>query len=254
MRSRLPFVRAFVVSPYLDVFAAVLILAVSIVRRFHETMYENGEIIFNVPLSQIGERMSEGAFPLGFVSIVAAIFAVLSTRFIGKQSNIGNIIGVFTTITSGTIDYLFGNGSAIITYPLTFVIMNFAVFKWAKGEVIRKIDLRYYVIILAGLIIGFGLVYLGASLFGGNTDPLFLNVVSITFGLSIGGNISSALKYEQTWLSWVIYNLVQLVKSVLQANLANVAKYTFYLINSSFTLADWKFNGDSTKIKEAQIA
>lgn len=244
MELRLPLVRQIVKSPYLDIFGALLIFGVSIARNFHGTIYQNGEIVFGTPFNMLWEKMGEGAFPLGIVSIIAAIFSVLSTRFIGKQKNLGNIIGVFTTITSGTIDYLFGNGSAVITYPLTFIIMNFAVFNWAKGEKIRKIDAKYYVINTLGILIAFGMVYLGAYLFGGRQDHAFLIVVAITFGLSLGANFSSALKYEETWLSWMIYNLVQLTKALLQLNFANVAKYIFYMFNATVTLFDWKFNGD----------
>ena len=53
--------------------------------------------------------MQQGAFPLGIVSMIGAIFSVLATRLVGKQNNWGNFIGIFTTITSGVIDYLFGN-------------------------------------------------------------------------------------------------------------------------------------------------
>ena len=73
MELKYPLVRKFVKSPYLDVFGAALILVVSISRNFHGTMYKNGEIIFNVPISEIGERISEGSFPLGFVSILAVV-------------------------------------------------------------------------------------------------------------------------------------------------------------------------------------
>ena len=254
MEVKYPLIRKFVKSPYLDLFGALLILVVSIVRNFHGTMYAGGEIIFNVPLSEVLSKMNNGAFPLGFVSIIGAIFSVLSARLIGKQSNLGNIIGVFTTITSGTLDYMFGNASAIITYPLTFIIMNFAVFNWAKGEKIRKIDWKYYLINIAGIAVAFGLVYLGAYLFGGRTDSVFLNVVSLTFGISIGANISSALKYEETWLSWIIYNIVQLSKNLMQLNFANVAKYIFYLINASVTLLDWKYNGNKIVSKSLETA
>lgn len=244
MNIKYPLVRKFVKSPYLDLFGASLILVISIIKNFHGTMYQGGEILFNVPLDEIIDKIKGGAFPLGFVSIASAVFSMLSARLIGKQSNVGNIIGVFTSLTAGTIDFLFGNASAIITYPLTFIIMNFAVFNWAKGETIRKIDWKYYAINLTGLVLAFGMVYLGAFLFGGRTDAVFLNIVSLTFGLSLGANFCSALKYEETWLSWIIYNVVQLAKNLLQLNFANVAKYIFYLINATFTLFDWKFNGD----------
>ncbi len=173
-----------------------------------------------------------------------AVFSLLSTRLIGKQNNWGNFIGLLTTINSGTVDYLFGNHSAAITYPLTFFITSFALVNWHRGEKIRERDIWYWLIVLAGLAVGFALVYLGAYLFGGRTDHAFLVVVSVTFGLSLGANFCSALKYQETWLSWMVYNVVQLTKNAMIMNLANVVKYIFYLFNAVITLFDWKLNGD----------
>ncbi len=237
--------RKLVQSSYLDVFGALLILGVCVSRDFHETIYRKGQIEFGTPISQLWEVVLSGAFPLGIVSIVGAIFSVLSTRLIGKQKNIGNIIGVLTTISSGTIDYMFGNHSAVLTYPLTFFIMVFAVNKWrSKDSKIRDRDLLYYLILGGGMVLGFCLVYLGAYWLGGKTEHSFLIIVSVVFGLSIGGNVCSALKYEETWFSWVLYNLVQLIKNLMQLNIANVVKYIFYLFNATITLFDWKRNRD----------
>ena len=47
----------------------------------------------------------------------------------------------------------------------------------------------------------------------------------------------------------MIYNVVQLTKNLIQLNIANVAKYIFYMINATVTLFDWKFNGDVVKTK-----
>ena len=202
---------------------------------------------FNIPMKELWDYILQGAFPLGIFSILAAMFSVLGTRLVGKQNNWGNFIGIITAITSGSIDYLFGNHSAVITYPLTFFISTYAFSNWKKGETIKKRDSFYYLIILGGMIVGFALVHLGAYLFGGNTDPTFLNVVSLVFGLSIGGNVCNAFKYEETWFSWVLYNIVQLIKNFMQLNWANVAKYIFYLLNAFVTLMDWKWNGDVEK-------
>ena len=245
-----PLLRRLVRSKELDIFAALLIFGITLSRNFHLTIYFEGEIKFLKTFSELGDLMAQGAFPLGIVSIIGAIFSVLSTRLVGKQNNWGNFVGILTTISSGTIDYLFGNHSAVITYPLTFLIHTFAFQNWKKGEKIRKRDLYYYLINLAGIAIGFGLVYLGAYLFGGINDHTFLMMVSVIFGLSLGANFCNALKYEETWLSWVIYNLVQLGKNSFQMNLANVVKYIFYLFNAIITLFDWKWNGD----KEPSIA
>ena len=240
-------VRSFVQSKYMDLFGAALVLSISIYNQFHLTYYFQGNVKFNVPFAEQLSLLKQGAFPLGIFSTIGAVFSLLSTRFVGKQNNIGNIIGVFTTINSGTIDYFLGNHSAAITYPLTFIITYFAVVKWTKGEKIRKIDFKYYLINAVGLFLGYLLVYIGTEIFGGRDDILFFNIVSITFGLSLGANFSSALKYETTFLSWTIYNIVQLIKAFLQLNIANIAKYIFYMLNATITLGDWIWNRDVRK-------
>lgn len=238
-------VRILVQSQYMDFFAAFLILSVTLYRGFHETIYFNGEIQFGIPITELGAYIKKGAFPLGIFSIVGAIFSVMATRLVGKQNNWGNFIAIVTTISSGVIDYMFGNHSAIITYPLTFFIHSFASYNWNKGEKIRKLDVWYALIVGSGLVIAFGIVYLGYYLFGGDFE--LYPWVSLIFGLSIGANIANALKYEETWLSWMIYNFLQLIKAIIQLNLANVVKYIFYLFNALFTFLDWKFNGDVIK-------
>ncbi len=239
-----PLLRKLVASPYLDLIGAVLVLGVCVVRDFHETIFFQNEIQFGVPFSELLSYIGRGAYPLGILSTIGAIFSLLATRLVGRQRNLGNIFGVVTTINSGWNDFLFGNGSAAITYPVTFFLHTFAVARWAQGERIRKRDRRYYYIVGVGLLLGFALVFLGAKIFGGRLDLGFLSVVSLTFGLSLGANFANALKYEETWLSWIVYNIVQLIKNLMLANLANVVKYIFYLFNAGITLGDWKLNGD----------
>jgi len=240
--------RKLVLSKYLDLFGAALILCVCVYRDFLGTTYQNGEINFGASLSELPSLVQAGAFPLGLLSTVGAVFSMLASRLVGKQNNWGNVIGVITTVSSGTIDYLFGNHSAVITYPVTFMVQNFSVFNWSKGVEIRKRDLQYYLIIAGGMAIGFSLVYLGAYLFGGIADHAFLITVSLIFGLSLGANYCNALKYEETWLSWIAYNVLQLIKNIRQLNLANIAKYIFYLFNAFITYFDWKLNGDREKV------
>jgi len=244
---RYSWARQIVKSPYIDLFGALLIFGVCVARDFHGTIYHQGEIQFSIPFLELGNYMQEGAFPLGIFSMVGAIFSVLATRLVGKQNNWGNFIAILTTISSGAIDYMFGNHSAIITYPVTFAIHNFAFTNWKKGVKIRKRDVWYYLIFAGGIAIGFALVYLGAYLFGGRTDSYFLSLVSVIFGISLGANFCNALKYEETYGNWIVYNIVQLAKNLTQLNIANVVKYVFYLFNAAITLIDWKFNGDVDK-------
>jgi nicotinamide mononucleotide transporter len=240
-------------SSYIDILGASLILFTCIWRDFLGTVYYKGEMLFGTPLVQLHDYVMQGAYPLGVMSTIGAVFSLLSTRLIGKQNNWGNFIGVLTTINSGINDYLFGNKSAIITYPITFVVNTYATYNWYKGEKIRKIDAVYFIIIGSTIVIAYLLVYLGFQIFGGLDSLLFFHTVAITFGLSLGANAVSSLKYEETWMSWFIYNLVQLIKNMIQQNIANVAKYCFYLINSVITLFDWKINGDVLKPEKTQV-
>lgn len=238
--------RKLVQSTYLDLFGTMLILGVCVYKNFHGTYYVDGEMQFGIPLSDLSNQISIGAYPLGIMSTIGAVFSMLATRFTGKQNNSGNVLGIVTTVNSGTNDFLFGNASAIITYPITFISHSLATYKWNKGETIKKRDTRYYLIVGVGMLVGFGLVYLGAYLFGGRTDHSFLIIVALTFGLSAGATFANAFKYEETWFSWSVYNVVQLIKNTMLMNIANVVKYIFYLFNACITLFDWKLNGDKS--------
>lgn len=242
-----PRIRALVHSTYLDVIGALLILGVCIYRNFHGTIYKGGEVSFGIPISELWSEVMGGAYPLGILSTIGAILSMLATRFVSKQKNVGNVIGLATTLNSGANDYLFGNASAIITYPITLLTHSIAVKRWDDGEKIRKRDSFYYLIISMAMVVAFVLVYFGAYLFGGKTDVSFLLVVALSFGVSLGGTTSNAFKYQETWVNWIIYNIIQLVKNSMLLNLANVVKYVFYLFNAVFTWVDWKWNGDSSK-------
>jgi len=243
---KVPILRKLVLSTSIDLIGVTIVLVVCIVRNFLGTIYYKGELLFNIPLVEVFTYIGKGAYPLGILSTVGAVFSMLASRLIAKQNNTGNFIGTITTVNSGTNDFLFGNASAIITYPISFFLNSFAFSKWRKGKKIRDRDSMYYAAFLIGLVIGFVLVYLGAYLFGGKTNNIFLITVAVSFGLSIGANFATAFKYEETWFSWILYNTVQLVKNTLLLNVANVVKYIFYLIMATVTLFDWKLNGDKS--------
>ena len=178
-----PAIRSLVQSSFLDIVGASLVFFISYYLSFHETIYYEGKIQYNIPFGELGLYIKKGAYPLGIFSIIGAVFSMLATRFTGKQKNLGNVLGAVTTVNSGANDFLFGNASAIITYPLTFFIFTFAIKRWAGGEKIKKIDFLYYIIIFVSILIGFALVFLGAKIFGGRSELSFLVIVSLTFGI-----------------------------------------------------------------------
>ena len=239
-----PRVKSIVGSTYLDVIGALLIFSICYFSNFHGTIYHEGELRFGVPFADLWSFVRMGAYPLGIFSTVGAVFSMLATRFVSKQNNTGNFIGIITTVNSGLNDFLFGNRSAIITYPLTFITHSVAFKRWADGEKIRPRDKYYYAIISIAALIATSLVFLGAYLFGGKTNMSFLIVVAISFSISLGATISNAFKYQETWVNWIIYNLIQIIKNAMIFNIANLVKYAFYIVNASLTLVDWKYNGD----------
>jgi nicotinamide mononucleotide transporter len=245
--------RSWVDSPYLDLVGVGLVLGITILKNYHSTLYFDREIIFNPTWEQWKNSISQGAYPLGVLTAIGAIFSLLSTRLVGRQKNSGNVISIFSTVNSGLNDFLLGNTSAIITYPVSFFSHVFSSYSWFKGQKIRKPDGFFYFLNIIGLLVGYGLVYLGFSLFEEKDfiqkSPMLFHSISISFGLSINGNFANIFKYRETFLSWMIYNIVQLVKNSLLLNIPNVGKYIFYLINAIFTFFDWKFNGDREKGK-----
>ncbi len=233
----------YVHSNLMDIFGVLLILAICLWRRFHETVYLDGEVLVNTG-GQYSQLIAGGGFPLGYYAMCAAVLSVLSGRFTAKQNNFGNILGIVIAVTSGVLDYLFGNHSAVITYPITFAAASFATYKWSTGIKIRQIDRQYYLILGSALLLAFGLVHLGFYLFGGKPGFVFRNSVALIFGLSLAGNVSNAFKYQETWFNWMAYNVLQLIKNTLQLNFANVIKYIFYMVSAVITYFDWKLNGD----------
>jgi len=104
-------------------------------------------------------------------------------------------------------------------------------------------------LVVAGFSISYSLVYLGFYLFGNTLEnTLFKHTVAIIFGISLVGNISTAFKYEQTFLTWSFYNIAQIIKNSIQGNIANIVKHVFYLFNAILAFFDWKINGDIKKI------
>jgi len=246
-----PKLRSIVHSKYLDVFAVLVILVTSISLGYHKTFYFQSEALFNISFEEWKGMLSKGAFPLGVFSIIVACFSMMSARLVCKQNNWGNIIGIFTTICVCFIDFSLGNKSAVITYPLTFFLSIYGSVKWIKGERIKQRDCLYYWIVVCGLVLGYLLTFLGFYIFDSSytwysdfTAKLLFHSIAVTFGLSIVSNTATAFKYEETWLGWLLYDVIQVVKNVLLFNWANVGKYVFYIVNVILTFFDWKFNKD----------
>lgn len=181
--------------------------------------------------------------PFGLISVINVGISMLSTRFTGKLSNLGNYLGIVNTILSGAIDYILGNKAAIITYPITFIIYTFAIKKWNsshEGIPNTMTPSRKYLVGTIITIVAFT-ISIVANYIGFNKNINFLSsLTTIVFAFSLIANLFNALKLDTQWTFWMIYNIVQLLKAFTQGNFANVGKYIFYIVNAIGAFLFWK--------------
>lgn len=181
--------------------------------------------------------------PFGLISVINVGISMLSTRFTGKLSKLGNYLGIINAVLSGLIDYILGNKAAIITYPVTFLIYLGAIYWWGtqqegKASTLSKEHLPWILLalVLGSLIFSYETNYIG---YQGNMNTLAY-VTTVAFALSLVANGLNVLKLTTQWSFWLFYNFVQLVKAFVQGNFANVGKYIFYIFNSVGALFIWK--------------
>lgn len=192
--------------------------------------------------------------PFGLISIINAGLSIMSTRLTGRLLNSGNVIGIINTILSGTIDYLLGNKAAILTYPITFIVYVVAIKHWQNTEKYKaskpltglKGILTIAGIFIATMIFSFATNYVG---YQGSINYLFW-LTTLIFGLSLGANILNAMKLSMQWPFWLVYNFIQLAKSLVQGNFANVGKYIYYIIAAVASLHLWTSTDDKQTIIE----
>lgn len=231
-------------SKWFDLFGVLIVVAISISAGY---LTEN--------LDDVTHWGHWAMFvPFGLISIINAGLSIMSTRLTGRLLNSGNIIGIINTILSGTIDYLLGNKAAILTYPITFIVYVVAIKHWQNTEKYKaskpltgiKGILTIAGIFIATMIFSFATNYVG---YQGSINSLFWLTTSI-FGLSLGANILNAMKLSMQWPFWLVYNFIQLAKSLVQGNFANVGKYIYYIIAAVASLHLWTSTNDKQAITE----
>ena len=180
--------------------------------------------------------------PFGVISAVSAIISLMSDRLTARLNNLGNWIGLIGIVLSAIVDYLLGNKGAIFTYPITFVIQAWAIKVWIRSDRYKakrplagiKGLLEVGLFFAFSMTISFVINYAGFH----RINVLYV-VTSLIFGLSLTANFLNAMKLTVQWPFWVAYNLIQLVKAIIQGNFANVGKYIYYIANSTAGLALW---------------
>lgn len=225
--------KQFATSQWFDLFGVLLVLTISISAGYHNTW--------------LNQLVDWGAWtvlvPFGWISVGNVAISMMSTRFTGKLSKLGNYLGIINAVLSGLIDYILGNKAAIITYPITFLIYLGAIYWWNKSQdgkanTFSKARLNWIVptLVVVAFIFSYLTNYIG---YQGNMNALAY-VTTVAFALSLVANGLNALKLTTQWSFWLFYNFVQLVKALIQGNFANVGKYIFYILNSLGALFVWK--------------
>lgn len=225
--------KQFATSQWFDFFGVLLVLTIAISAGYHNTW--------------LNQLVDWGAWtvlvPFGWISVGNVAISMLSTRFTGKLSKLGNYLGIINAVLSGLIDYILGNKAAIITYPITFAIYLGAIYWWNKSQdgkanTFSKARLNWIVptLVVVAFIFSYLTNYIG---YQGNMNALAY-VTTVAFALSLVANGLNALKLTTQWSFWLFYNFVQLAKAFIQGNFANVGKYLFYILNSLGALFVWK--------------
>ncbi|GLB47405.1 hypothetical protein WR164_13840 [Philodulcilactobacillus myokoensis] len=184
--------------------------------------------------------------PFGIISAFASVLSIMSTRLVGRFSNIGNWIGIPEIILSGTIDYLLGNKGAILTYPITFIIQTWAIKTWLNSEKYKarkpikgtKGALLMTIILIGSLAFSLVVNKIGFGAITSSDASIFILTVFV-FGISMTANIMNAMKLTVQWKFWLVYDFVQFFKALSQGNFANVGKYIYYVLMSLGGLAFW---------------
>lgn len=215
-------------SRYLDYIGVVLVVSISFILNYHETLYD------------FEWNHKSYSFYLGYFSIVNTILSMLATRLVTKKNNFGNLISTCNTILSGGIDFLLGNIGAVLTYPVSFFGNYFAFKIWKKKQYLNTIDLIFFRNMGIGILLSFVLNYIAFTNFStGAIDWKLFFIISIPAGISFGGTFNLGRMYPDNWFNWQVYNAFKIVQNLMLLNIANTIKYVFYMVNAILGYITW---------------
>lgn len=234
-------------SKYMDALGAIIIVGSVIALGYYKTPLSASKFFSGLH----GTFFT--AYPIiGIVSTLSALASVMSTRYVAKLNNIGNVIGWINTIVQGILDFVLGNVGAILTYPVS-VYLNWKADKnWSTKYKDGFGSPKHFKKFLPALIVGafifsFALNAVAYKFSGWGFDKLFY-FASITFAFSLMADVLNVYKMPAQWGFWFVYNFAQLGKAILMGNIANVAKYVYYIINSIVGGIHWLIQKSLNKV------
>ncbi|CAK8054168.1 nicotinamide mononucleotide transporter [Eupransor demetentiae] len=178
---------------------------------------------------------------LGIFATISAVGSILSTRFIAKQKDLGNTISWMNVILAGFVDFLNGNVGAVLTYPISMLTNWLPTKTWAKHSQVGHIRTVYLILMVtASVLFSFGINALAFQFSGWGLDAMYW-FSSITFALAFAADVLNIFRIKEQWYLWSFYNVANLGKAIIQGNIANVGKYSYYIINSLVAIITWTF-------------
>jgi len=229
MQNTITTIKKITNSKYLDSIGVFLVVVVSIYLEYYKTTYD---------FSYNGKNYS---FYLGYFSILNTCLSMMATRLVTKKNNIGNLISTCNTLLSGSIDYFLGNIGAVLTYPVSFFGNYFAFRIWKKKQYLNAIDLIFFRNMAIGLLLSFVLNYIAFITF--SIEAINWNLffaIATPAGISFGGTFNLGRMYPDNWITWQVYNFFKIIQNVMLMNIANTAKYVFYMFNAILGYITWK--------------
>lgn len=215
-------------SRYLDYIGVVLVVSISFLLKYHETLYD------------FEWHQKNYSFYLGYFSIVNTILSMLATRLVTKKNNFGNLISTCNTLLSGGIDFLLGNIGAVLTYLVSFFGNYFAFKIWKKKKYLNSIDLIFFRNMGIGILLSFVLNYIAFTNFStGAIDWKLFFIIAVPAGISFGGTFNLGRMYPDNWFNWQVYNAFKIVQNLMLLNIANTIKYVFYMVNAILGYITW---------------
>ena len=209
----------------LDILGVAIVVSASIAMGYHETVI--------------------AGVPIGIFSTVGAAFSMMATRLVTKRNNLGNLIGVLTTVNTTIVDYYLGNQAALLTYPVSFFGNLASFWFWRKkgNRTPRKFDQWYFVNAGIATIMALVLNYIGFSGYLSHaiqdSDMAKFWVTTIITALTFSGMLNMPRMYADTWGFYEVYNGFKLYQNILFGNIAYVAKYIFYIVNAFLGWIVW---------------
>lgn len=214
-------------SIYFDLFGVFLILLCAYLGNYFSFHLDSKQSV--ALFARRGHLFA--LLPFGLISTASSILSLAATRLTERDNRWGYIISIYNVLIAGVIDYALGNKGALLTYFVTYLISLYAFRSWLAHTPSQRVDRKMLILVVFIIAESFGVNYICYASFGEPFSALMF-LSSFACALSTLANLFSILKLPEQWWFWFIYNIIQLLKSVVQGNFANLGKYIYYIINS----------------------